>query len=159
MRYFHRSRLSEEVHESDAVAIAGLMSAFLRTVSFQQGEQPAYGDLVDLFIPAGRLIRNSGSSPEVSTVEEFVRERQAAFDAGELLSFEERELRERTELFGNVAHRFSPYTKRGLTDSGPIDTRGVISTQFVRTPDGWRISSMAWDDERAGLTLDADRWT
>jgi hypothetical protein len=25
---------------------------------------------------------------------------------------------------------------------------GAISTQFVLTPDGWRISSMPWDDER-----------
>jgi hypothetical protein len=25
--------------------------------------------------------------------------------------------------------------------------RGRIATQFVRTPGGWRITSMAWDDE------------
>ncbi len=60
---------------------------------------------------------------------------------------------ETTELFGNVAHRFSPYGKRGVTDRGPIEVRGAISTQFVRTADGWRISSMAWDDERPGLEL------
>ena len=29
----------------------------------------------------------------------------------------------------------------------------MISTQYVRTPVGWRISAMAWDDERPGLTL------
>ena len=61
----------------------------------------------------------------------------------------------RTEMFGTLPHRFSPYAKLGSTDRGPIDVRGVISTQFVRTPDGWRISSMAWDDERSGLTLGA----
>ncbi len=43
--------------------------------------------------------------------------------------------------------------KRGVTDRGPIEVRGAISTQFVRTADGWRISSMAWDDERPGLEL------
>jgi hypothetical protein len=36
-----------------------------------------------------------------------------------------------------------------------IDARGAISTQFVRTPGGWRIGSMAWDDERPGLELPA----
>jgi hypothetical protein len=140
---------------SDAAAIADLMKRFLRTVSFEQGEPPNYGDLANLFIPAARLIRNSGTSPEISTIDEFVRDRQAAFDAGELTTFHETELSERTEIFGNIAHRFSPYAKRGMTNRGPIDARGVISTQFVRTPDGWRISSMAWDDERSGLTLGA----
>jgi hypothetical protein len=141
------------VGESDADAITDVMHSFLRTVSFAAGEQPSYGDLAELFIPAGRLIRNSGSAPEVSTIEEFVRARQAAFDAGELLSFEETELSENTEIFGNIAHRLSPYAKRGRTEGGLIDTHGVISTQFVRTPLGWRISSMAWDDERPGLAV------
>jgi len=29
----------------------------------------------------------------------------------------------------------------------------MISTQFIFTPAGWRMSSMAWDDERPGLEL------
>jgi hypothetical protein len=28
----------------------------------------------------------------------------------------------------------------------------VIAIQFIRTG-GWRISAMAWDDERPGLTI------
>ncbi|UUZ70087.1 hypothetical protein LP416_13350 [Polaromonas sp. P2-4] len=35
----------------------------------------------------------------------------------------------------------------------PFEARGVISTQFVRTPEGWKISAMAWDDERPGLSI------
>ena len=141
------------MRESDAAAIDELMSKFLRAVSFEQGGRPSYSDLPDLFLPGARLIRNSGPSPEISTVDEFVRARQGAVDAGELTSFEETELSETTERFGNIAHRFSPYGKRGVTDRGPIDVRGAISTQFVRTADGWRISSMTWDDERPGLEL------
>ena len=137
--------------ESDLAEISDLMTRFLRAVSFERAGEPAYDKLPDLFLSAAMLIRNSGPSPELSTVDEFVRARQAAFDAGELVCFEETELSERTEIFGNIAHRFSPYGKRAETSGGRIDTRGVISTQFVRTPDGWRISSMAWDDERPGL--------
>jgi hypothetical protein len=152
-----RNRLEEDsvfvMRESDTAAIHGLMGKFLRAVSFEHGQQPSYGDLANLFIPGARLIRNSGASPEISTVEEFVRSRQDAVDSGELTSFEETELRETTELFGNIAHRFSPYAKRGMTRGGPIDVKGAISTQFIRTPEGWRISSMAWDDERPGLEL------
>jgi hypothetical protein len=29
----------------------------------------------------------------------------------------------------------------------------MVSTQFVKTPAGWKMSAMAWDDERPGLTL------
>ena len=58
------------------------------------------------------------------------------------------ELAQTTEIFGNVAHRFSSYAKRGTTNHGSIDVRRAISTQFIRTEAGWRISSMAWDDER-----------
>ncbi|SRR6266545_6757934 len=141
------------MRESDAAAIDELMGGFLRAVSFEHGQQPAYGDLPGLFVPGARLIWNSGASPEISSVDEFVRARQDAVDAGELTSFEETELSETTELFGNIAHRFSPYGKRGVTDRGPIDVRGAISTQFIRTAGGWRISSMAWDDERPGLEL------
>jgi hypothetical protein len=46
-----------------------------------------------------------------------------------------------------VAHRFSTYEKRGVRDGTPFAARGRIATQFVRTPGGWRITSMAWDDE------------
>ncbi len=83
----------------------------------------------------------------------FVSARQRAVDARELTSFEETELSEITELFDNIAHRFSTYAKQGVTNGYPIDVRGAISTQFIRTPDGWRISSMAWDDERPGLAV------
>lgn len=128
------------------------MQAFLRGVSFAEGERPAYDGLRALFADGAQLTR-TGPVYESWTVDEFVAARWAAYDAGSLIWFEEAELSERTELFGNVAHRFSPYTKRGGTPDGPIDARGVISTQFVRTTDGWRISSMAWDDERPGLVL------
>jgi hypothetical protein len=138
---------------SDLAEIARLMRAFLAAVSFEPGQQPTYAELPPLFAPDARLIRTSGPAPESATVDEFVSTRQCAVDAGELTWFAETELAETTELFGNVAHRFSTYAKRGLANGDPIDARGAISTQFIRTPDGWRISAMAWDDERPGLTI------
>ena len=51
------------------------------------------------------------------------------------------------------ATSFSAYAKSGVSKGEPFQARGMISTQFVRTPAGWRISAMAWDDERPGLTL------
>jgi hypothetical protein len=140
---------------ADRVELDGLMGRFLRAVSFQEREQPTYGELRDLFIDGARLIKNSSETPEISTVDEFIGPRQETVDAGELTSFEEVEVAEITEVFGNVAHRFSTYEKHGEMNGAAIDARGAISTQFIRTPVGWRISSMAWDDERPGVALPA----
>ena len=79
-------------------------------------------------------------------------------DAGELTCFKEVEIAEITEIFGNVAHRFSTYEKYGINQGAEFKGRGVISMQFILTDAGWKISAMAWDDERPGLTL-PDRYT
>jgi hypothetical protein len=139
----------------DSVEIDRLMGRFLRAVSFKPGGRPAYDDLRELFSEGARLIKNSEEAPEIATVDEFIAPRRASVDAGELTSFEEIEVADVTEIFGNVAHRFSTYEKRGTTTSARIRARGMISTQFIRTPSGWRMSSMAWDDERPGLELPA----
>lgn len=143
----------ENATASTRTELARLMAEFFRAVSFRPGEAPPYHMLYDLFLPGGRLIRNSGEEPEISTVEEFIAPRQRTVDSGELSEFEESESDEITEIFGNIAHRLSTYRKRGRSADADFAGRGVISTQFVRTPEGWKMSSMAWDDERPGLSL------
>jgi hypothetical protein len=138
---------------SDEAELARLTGEFLAAVSFAPGERPAYERIHELFIPRGLLIRNSGETPEVSSVEEFIAPRSASVESGALSEFYEGELSDITEVFGNVGHRLSAYEKRGVLDGEPFAGRGVIFTQFVRTPAGWRISAMAWDDERPGLEL------
>jgi hypothetical protein len=133
---------------SDRDEIAELTAGFLAAVSFEAGGRPEYGRIRELFIPQGLLIRNTGEVPEVDGVEAFIAPRQATVDSGALSEFYEGELDEVTELFGSVAHRRSGYEKRGVLEGEAFAARGVIFTQFVRTPAGWRMSAMAWDDER-----------
>ena len=130
---------------------------FFRAVSFEPGQPPAYASIRDLFMDGGKLIRNSSELPEISSVDDFIASRQRLVDSGALTSFEEVEIAEITEIFGNIAHRFSTYEKRGTMHGDAIEGRGVISTQFIRTPSGWKMSSMAWDDERTGLAV-SDRY-
>jgi hypothetical protein len=77
-------------------------------------------------------------------------------DSGELTRFREVELSETTEIFGNVAHRFSAYAKSGTMKGIAFESRGMIATQFIVTRVGWKISAMAWDDERRGLSIPKD---
>ena len=130
-----------------------LTAEFFRAVSFEAGETPPYQNIHALFIEPGLLIKNTASTPEISTVRQFIEPRQAMVSKGELTRFRELELSETTQVFGNVAHRYSAYAKSGTTNGVPFEARGMISTQFVKTPAGWKISAMAWDDERPGLSL------
>jgi len=138
--------------------LAELTNRFFRAVSFEEGAAPSYANIHTLFIEQGLLVKNSGPRPEICNLQQFIDPRQASVQAGKLTSFHEAEISHKTELFGNVAHRFSTYVKSGTLNEVRFEARGMISTQFVRTPDGWRVSSMVWDDERQGLSL-ADHCT
>ena len=130
-----------------------LCRAFFRAVSFEPGGKPPFEDIHDLFVPMGLLIKNSAATPEILSIAEFIAPRRRSVESGELTQFLELELWETTRIFGHVAHRFSAYAKSGVSKGEAFQARGMISTQFIHTPAGWRISAMAWDDERPGLTL------
>lgn len=147
--------MSRDDHQTVEIELKRLVESFFRAVSFETRSAPSYQRIHELFIKPGLLIKNSGPVPEISSLEQFIAPRQASVDAGELTRFSEAELSARTEIFGNVAHRFSAYVKSGTSKGSAFEAKGVISTQFVRTPSGWMISAMAWDDERDGLSLAA----
>ena len=134
-------------------ALDHLITAFFRAVSFDVGAQPSYESIPALFVERGLLIKNSGQVPEISSVAEFIEPRLALVRSGVLTCFLEAEISESTMMFGNVAHRFSVYAKSGASSGVVFTARGMISTQFVCTPAGWKMSAMAWDDERPGLVI------
>jgi hypothetical protein len=137
-------------------ALQSQIAEFFAAVSFPEGGAPRYDRIRDVFIPEGLLIKNSGEAPEISGIDAFIAPRQELVDSGRLTSFDEVEVAARTETFGNVAHRLSTYKKRGMQDGVAFSATGIITTQFIATPDGWRITAMAWDDERPGLAVPDD---
>ena len=52
--------------------LAELMAEFFRAVSFRPGTIPPYRRLHELFVVGGKLIRNNGDAPEITSVEEFI---------------------------------------------------------------------------------------
>ena len=144
---------NQSIHEVAISEAKRLVEAFFRAVSFETRGSPSYASIYDLFIETGLLIKNTGAAPEICSVTQFIQSRQALVDSGDLTRFHEAEISEATEAFGKVAHRFSAYFKSGTLKGTPFDARGLVSTQLILTPAGWKISSMAWDDERPGLCL------
>ena len=137
-------------------AIDALATAFFALFSNKNGVQPNLTDIHELFVPEGRVIKASGPSPEICTLQEFIEPRQALLSGGTLMDFEEWEESERTVIFGHIAHRLSVYGKSGRLSGQGFSTRGLKSTQFLRTPQGWKMLSTVWDDEREGLSLPSE---
>lgn len=133
--------------------IGTVLAAFLQTVSYEVGELPAYGRLLELFRPDGVLVRAGGEDPPAWPVRRFVADREQALAQGRQTRFVEQEQSSCTDVFGAVAHRLSVYAKSGVLDGEPFSARGVISTQLVHAQGRWQISSMVWDDERPGVAL------
>jgi hypothetical protein len=124
-----------------------LMAGFLGAFTNTGGSVPNVQAVRDVFIPQGMIISNVGPEPVVYDLESFIAPREKLLTDGTLTEFSEWEVAETTEIFGSIAHRFSAYRKTGYRDGVRFEGAGHKTTQFVRTPAGWRMSSMAWDDE------------
>ncbi|HEX6551016.1 MAG TPA: hypothetical protein VF117_10120 [Gammaproteobacteria bacterium] len=90
------------------------------------------------------------------SLEAFIAPREALLSNGTLTDFEERETAHHTQVFGNVALRSCTYAKSGVLNGVPFDARGAKVFQFIKGLSGWRISAVAWDDEREGFCLAPD---
>ncbi|MDF9817007.1 DUF4440 domain-containing protein [Streptomyces sp. SPB162] len=100
-----------------------------------------------MFIPQGMIIKNIGAQPVLYDLDAFIEPREKILTDGTLTEFPEWEVAERTEIFGPIAHRFSDYPKSGFLDGAWFEGTGHKTTPFVRTREGRKMSSMAWDDE------------
>jgi hypothetical protein len=124
-----------------------LMRAFLGAFTNTGGSRPNVEVVREVFIPQGTIIKNIGGDPVIYDLDAFVEPREKILTDGTLTEFSEWEVAERTDIFGSIAHRFSEYRKSGFLDGEWCEGAGRKTTQFVLTPAGWRMSSMAWDDE------------
>jgi hypothetical protein len=109
--------------------------------------------LNDLFIPEAIIIKTCGTKPVVFSRETFIETRREILTSGKLLRFQEHEVSGHTEIFGDIAHRWSLYEKSGVTDGKAFQLKGMKTIQFVCVSGEWKISAVAWDDEREGLAI------
>jgi len=141
---------------SDQVEIHRLINDYFSVFSNKGGARPKLERLQDMFIKEGLIIKNTGPVPEVYDLQQFISPRERILNDGTLREFTEEEVSERTDIFGNIAQRISFYRKSGVLSGQAFQGRGVAISQLVRTADGWKLSSLAWDDEREGFALPGD---
>lgn len=91
--------------------------------------------------------------PTVYNVDSFIQPRLGLLSSGDLQEFREWEVHGTTQIFGDIAQYFCTYAKSWVQEGQTLEAGGMKTIQLVRTRDGWRISALAWDDERDGLTI------
>jgi hypothetical protein len=111
-----------------------------------RGGKPADVDRIRRLMLPGGVIVVTRPTYTAYTVEEFIAPRELLLSDGRLVEFSEWETSERTDIVGDLATRTGEYQKSGLLNGEPYGGVGTKTFQFVRTPDGWRITSFAWFD-------------
>jgi hypothetical protein len=128
--------------------IDALIARFFRAFD-NRARAPAIDDVTDCFADKAVIARHDGNGTELYTPREFAAPRIALLLGGSLRDFCETEAESTTRIVGGIATRTSRYVKSGLLDGGPYQGAGTKLFHLVRLERGWRISSLAWEDDGA----------
>jgi len=133
--------------QNDLKQIDNLTSELYSAICFEVGGHPPVERLKEIFLPTANMIRNDADSPEIMTVDSFIKSYTERIADGTIKSFYEGELKNITEIFGTIAHRFSTYeTKFDLTNPVPFSI-GINSIQYIKIGQNWKISSIVWNNQ------------
>ncbi len=103
--------------------------------------------LREVLLPEALIVRTCGARVSYD-VAGFIEPRRELLTSGRVTDFREWEVDGTTEVYGDVAHHWCTYGKSWVEDGEQRTGAGAKSIQLVRTGTGWRISAVAWDDER-----------
>lgn len=123
-------------------------------LTFKKGEQPRFDEIGNYFIPQAQFINFRADTAEVASLPQIIKLYKNFVTDGHITMFYEEEAYGKTEQFGSVAHRISTYNTY-LNTRDSIAERGVNSFQLIKTPKGWKVSSIIWDVEKKGLPVPA----
>lgn len=140
--------LSPQNNKNTNAEIEALTTAFFSVFTNTGGKKLNVASIKDLFISEGIIINNTNETTEVYTLDEFIAPREKMLKDGTLTNFEESEISNKTEIFENIAHRLSFYKKSGILNGAKFETVGVKTIQFIKVNNNWKISSIAWRDEK-----------
>jgi hypothetical protein len=134
------SAITKAVHDAYAV------------ISFKSGAKPFYDSIKYCFIPQAQLINYRTDTAQVTSIGQFVDAYKQFMEGNHIVLFAEEEIAGRTEQFGRIAHRISTY-QTYINSMDSLPERGVNSFQLIKTPAGWKVSSIIWDVERPSLPI------
>jgi hypothetical protein len=136
----------------DDAAIKKAVDNAYAALGFKQGEQPAYDSIQYYFIPQAQLIDFITDTAQILSIGDFVKAYKNYVESTKITSFNEQEIYGHTDQYGNIAQRISSY-KAYINSADIVKERGVNSFQLIKTPQGWKVSSIIWNVEKPGLPI------
>lgn len=131
---------------ADKLIIDELTRLFFSIFNNTHKRQPNWDILHHICIPEAMIIKKD-SSHVVYNLTSFIEPRRKLLAGGTLVDFEERETAEQTIISNNIAQRYSQYEKSGKLNGKYFKQAGHKLFQFIKTSQGWKISSVLWEDE------------
>lgn len=136
---------------ADVSSPEAIVRAVYDVISGEQGQSRDWERWHSLFFPGATLhpVGTDGDGWTVSsmTPADFARSADSAFVAD---GFYEFEIGDVTEVYGNIAHRFSSYASfRSSTETEPFN-RGINSFQLLHDGERWWVLSILWQHEFQG---------
>ena len=121
--------------------IDACIARFYTLLSYHNGKLNGVDSLPTMFVTDGTLTAAFGARPLLWTAPQFVAfvkngAAQGATDRTET------ELYEKTEVFGNIAHRFSTYSLKVKVGVKAEERRGINSIQLIKQNGKWLIHSL-----------------
>ena len=151
----------------DAAKIADLTKRLYQAVTFEKGQHPPLDSIRTMFLKNGQIINNTGPKPAIFTVNSFISAAKKQFKTGleavkkqpekkATLAFSEKEIAAKTDIFGQIAQRFSTYSASFTPDDPNSYAKGINSIQFVKVNGEWKVASLIWNDETPTLKIPAE---
>ncbi|QTL36675.1 hypothetical protein [Pseudoalteromonas viridis] len=141
------------MHEQDLKQIDQLVAELYASISFKVGDKPDLKKMTSLFSTNAQMKNENESQRLEVKPQEFAEIYQEQIDKGAVNCFIESEIWGETQIFGNIAHRFSTYEARFDPDAEEPFCKGVNSIQFTKQQGVWRVVSMIWNDESEQLQI------
>lgn len=141
--------MTTEKENKELESIDQVIAKVFEAICFTEEEGPNMHRLKSLFVKEGLLINYNEEEPLILPVTQFVKHFEQLAADGVIPSLEDKELRHETRVYDRVAHRYSFY-EAGFKPADEPFARGVNSIQLINTSEGWKLTSMAWNDDNRG---------
>ncbi len=132
---------------ADALSINTLVKTFFGIFTSKNNRQQDWNLIHSICIPEALIIKVTDTERASYNLTSFIEPRRKILTDGTLTEFEEFEISEQTKIIGSIAHRYSHYQKNAVAEGKSFSQRGHKFFQFMKTKEGWRITSVIWQDE------------
>ena len=135
---------------NDDQAINECIQQFYRYLNFNNGNTASMDSLPRVCTSNASIIANFTGKPMQWTVISFIAFMKESVSKQSIIARQETELFERTDVFGNIAQRFSTYSIQFTTKDKVEQRRGINAIQLLKVEGQWLISAIIWDTEKPG---------